>query len=184
MLQQHFCRSGDAALLVRDPGTTRIGEQLRGILLDAQNTDMSMRCEMLLYMAARAQMMSQVILPALAEGRMVIADRFISSTLAYQANGEGLTQEQIAAVGDVAIQQRWPDMTIILDISPQHSFARLHARAKDRIEQRPQAYHEQVRRNYLLQAEQHPHKYRVVDAGQSVNAIHAEILELVKSLRG
>src|SRR4051812_38304893 len=88
----------DRLLLVRDPGTTRIGESIRALLLDPEHAEMNMRCEMLLYMAARAQMMAQVILPALREGRTVIGDRFVSSTLAYQLGGDGLTSADIRCV--------------------------------------------------------------------------------------
>src|SRR4029079_18907070 len=88
-------------LLVRDPGTTRIGEQIRQILLNPDHTDMSMRCEMLLYMAARAQMMKQIIQPALDKGQTVLSDRFISSTLAYQLGGDGLTAADIRSLGGI-----------------------------------------------------------------------------------
>src|SRR5687768_6621876 len=136
---------GLSPLLVRDPGTTRIGEKVRAILLDPAHAEMGMRCEMLLYMAARAQMMTETILPALAVGKWVVCDRFVSSTLAYQAGGEGLTTQHIRSVGEVAIQGRWPDLTIVLDMPPEDAMARIR-REKDRIEQRPLAYHEQVRR--------------------------------------
>src|SRR5438045_282912 len=85
-------------LLVRDPGTTRIGEQVRAILLNPEHAEMGMRCEMLLYMAARAQMMAEVIGPALDAGKIVICDRFVSSTLAYQLGGDGLSADEIRAV--------------------------------------------------------------------------------------
>src|SRR5689334_2196066 len=123
---------GDDVLLVRDPGTTRIGEQVRAILLDPGHTEMSMRCEMLLYMSARAQMMSEIILPALARGRTVLCDRFVSSTLAYQLGGDGLTASEINAVAEIAIKGRWPDLTVLLDMPPSASLARVD-RARDRI---------------------------------------------------
>src|SRR2546423_1602911 len=87
-------------LAVRDPGSTRIGEQVRAILLNPDHVEMGMRCEMLLYMAARAQMMRQQIRPALEAGRTVVSDRFVSSTLAYQLGGDGLTAKEIRAVAD------------------------------------------------------------------------------------
>jgi dTMP kinase len=169
-LQQH----GLTPLLVRDPGTTRIGEQVRGILLDPAHTEMAMRCEMLLYMAARAQMMSQTILPALSAGQTVVCDRFVSSTLAYQLGHDGLTGDHIRGVADIAIKSRWPDLTIILDIPIARSFARVQ-RAKDRIEQRPSEYHEQVRRNYLAQANADPRHYRVINADRPPEQVHADI---------
>ena len=165
-------------LCVRDPGTTRIGEQIRTILLNPEHAELSMRCEMLLYMAARAQMMSQVILPALAGGKLVLSDRFVSSTLAYQVGGEGLSETDIRAVADVALQHRLPDLILLLDMPPERSFQRLN-RAKDRIEQRPPAYHAQVRENYLSQARNDPIHYRVISADQPIEAVHQEILAAV-----
>ena len=168
-------------LAVRDPGATRIGEQIRAILLNPDHAELSMRCEMLLYMAARAQMMSQVILPALGEGKLVISDRFVSSTLAYQSGGEGLTDDQIRAVADVAIQQRHPDLVLLLDMPPERSFQRLQ-RAKDRIEQRPPAYHARVRENYLKLAKHDPDHYRVIPADRTIEAVHQDILAAVREI--
>lgn len=165
-------------LLVRDPGTTRIGEQVRGILLDPAHAEMNMRSEMLLYTAARAQMVAEVILPALARGKTVISDRFVSSTLAYQLGGDGLTASEIRAVADIAIRGRWPDLTVLLDMPAAASLARVN-RAKDRIEQRPLEYHEQVRRNYLAQAEADPARYRVVRADRDEWAVHDDVWAVV-----
>lgn len=169
---------GLSPLMVRDPGTTRIGEQVRAILLDPEHTEMGMRCEMLLYMAARAQMMIQTILPALESGRTVICDRFISSTLAYQLDGDGLTADEIRAVGGIAIKERWPDLVLILDMPTEHSMDRLR-REKDRIEQRPIWYHEKVRKNYLAQAASDPQRYRVIDAHRDVDTVHKDIWEQI-----
>jgi dTMP kinase len=164
----------DRVLLVRDPGTTRIGEQVRNLLLDPDHAEMNMRCEMLLYMAARAQMMAETILPALAHDKVVVCDRFVSSTLAYQLHGDGLTAEQITAVADIAIHGRWPDLTILLDMPARASMGRVN-REKDRIERRPLEYHEQVRKNYLAQAERDPQRYRVLNAQRDVQEVHADV---------
>jgi dTMP kinase len=183
LLRERLARdmgAGDV-LLVRDPGTTRIGEQVRAILLNPDHAEMNMRSEMLLYMAARAQMMAEMILPALAQGKTVISDRFISSTLAYQLGGDGLTAADIAAVADIAIRGRWPDLTILLDMPAQSSLGRVK-RAMDRIEQRPMDYHEQVRRNYLAQAEADPARYRVIPADRDEQAVHADVWATVRSL--
>jgi dTMP kinase len=139
---------------------------------------MAMRCEMLLYMAARAQMMSQTILPALADNQIVISDRFVSSTLAYQLGGDGLTADEIRATAQIAIRGRWPDLTIILDMPPERSIARVK-RAKDRIELRPPAYHEQVRKNYLAQAAAMPERYRVINADRSPDEVHADVAKIL-----
>ena len=170
LLEQRLVEAGRDVLTVRDPGTTRIGEQVRAILLDPAHGEMGMRCEMLLYMSARAQMMTQTILPALAAGRVVLCDRFVSSTLAYQLGGDGIGAGEIRAVAEIAIKGRWPDLTILLDLPADQSLARVK-RAKDRIEQRPMSYHEQVRRNYLSQAEADPHRYRVIDAVRPPEAV-------------
>jgi len=155
LLLQHLKKAGQEAILVRDPGTTPIGEQIRALLLNPANDQMNMRCEMLLYMAARAQMMAQVILPALTSGQTVICDRFVSSTLAYQLGGDGLTAEEIRKPASIAIKDRWPDLTLILDLPVDKAMSRINRR-KDRIEQRSREYHEQVRKNYLAQAAADP----------------------------
>ena len=175
-------RGGDSVLVVRDPGTTRIGEQIRGLLLNPDHAEMNMRCEMLLYMAARAQMMAEIILPALAQGKIVVCDRFVSSTLAYQLGGDGLTARDIRSVADIAIRGRWPDLTILLDMPARSSMARVK-RAMDRIEQRPIEYHEQVRRNYLAQAEADPALYRVIHAERDPQDVHADVWAAVSRVK-
>jgi dTMP kinase len=173
--------AGRGVLLVRDPGTTRIGEQVRSILLNPDHAEMNMRCEMLLYMAARAQMMGEVILPALAAGDVVVCDRFVSSTLAYQLGGDGLTEGDIRSVADVAIRGRWPDLTVLLDMPAGASLARVN-REKDRIERRPIEYHERVRQNYLAQAAAEPARNRVVRADRDVQAVHEDVWAAVQPL--
>jgi dTMP kinase len=198
LLRRKFEETHRGVLMVRDPGHTRIGEEVRSILLNPHNDDMAMRCEMLLYMAARAQMMSETILPALAQGQTVISDRFVSSTLAYQGGGDGLTPADIRAVADIAIKGRWPDLTLILDLPVDVSSARVKPKyllpfptniqdaaaqaVKDRIEQRPREYHEQVRQNYLAQAKADPARYRVIDANRPPEEVHADIWSAVAPL--
>jgi dTMP kinase len=197
-LRQRLESLGQSVLLVRDPGTTRIGEQIRAILLNPDHDEMAMRCEMLLYMAARAQMMSESILPALAEGKTVISDRFVSSTLAYQLGGDGLTADDIRTVANIAIKNRWPDLTLILDLPVNVSSARVKPKyllpfpqkvqdaavraVKDRIEQRPMDYHEQVRKNYLSQAAADPRQYKIVNANRDIDAVHEDIWSAVRPL--
>lgn len=195
MLLDAMEKSGIPAKLVRDPGTTRIGEMIRQILLDPRNIEMSMRCEMLLYMAARAQMMKEIIRPALDAGCAVISDRFISSTLAYQAGGDGLTEADILAIGQIAIDKRWPDMTILLDLPVNQSSARARPKfasskddstsgmKKDRIEMRSMEYHEKVRENYLRQAKLSPRHYHVIDATRDPRQVHAEVVKFLSSLK-
>jgi dTMP kinase len=181
LLEQRLAAMGRQTLLVRDPGTTRIGEQIRAILLDPAHAEMAMRCEMLLYMSARAQMMAEIIQPALDAGRVVICDRFVSSTLAYQLGGDGLTADEIRSVAQIAIRGRWPDLTVLLDLPAELSLARVK-RAKDRIEQRPMSYHQQVRANYLAQAEADPKRYRVVNANRPPDKVAKDVWDQIDPL--
>jgi dTMP kinase len=181
LLHRALETQGLEVLSVRDPGTTRIGEQVRAILLNPDHREMGMRCEMLLYMAARAQMMAEVIGPALDAGKVVICDRFVSSTLAYQLGGEGMSAAEIKAVAQIAIRGRWPDLVIILDMPVEKSMERLK-RAKDRIEQRPMEYHRQVHENYLAQASGDP-RYCLINADRDAEAVRADVWRAVSALK-
>jgi dTMP kinase len=181
LLATRLVELGRDVVHVRDPGTTRIGEQIRTLLLDPANSEMAMRTEMLLYMSARAQMMAETITPALNRNAIVICDRFVSSTFAYQLGGDGLTAQQIRNVADIAIDRRWPDLTILFDLPVEQSLARVK-RAKDRIEQRPMEYHQQVRRNYLQQAHENPSGYRVLRADRTADEVAADVWSIVEPL--
>jgi len=158
-----------------------------------------MRCEMLLYMASRSQMVSELILPALKNNDVVLCDRFVSSTLAYQLGGDGLTAEEIKKVAEVAIRGRWPDLTIVLDIPLEKSSKRVVPKfilpfpenvqsdiakemTHDRIEMRPAEYHERVRKNYLKQAAADPKQYRVINAERPAEAVFGDVLGALKCL--
>ena len=199
LLRTRLESAGVDVVAARDPGTTAIGEKIRAVLLDVENTAMSMRCEMLLYMAARAQMMVEIIRPALLENKCVLCDRFVSSTLAYQAaggagreSGEGKVESRhdpggldvraIRAVAEIAIGGRWPDLTVLLDMPPEEAGARIR-RGKDRIERRPIEYHRQVRQNYLDQAAAEPARFFVVDARQTAAEIHEQIFKRLESVK-
>jgi dTMP kinase len=197
LLKTRLEQQGSKVALFRDPGSTRIGERIRQILLNPDHQEMAMRCEMLLYMAARAQMMRELIIPALKDGATVICDRFVSSTLAYQLGGDGLTSEEIKSVANIAIWSRWPDLTLILDIPLERSSKRVQPKfmlpfpedikselaremTKDRIEQRSEAYHEQVRQNYLRQAADDPAKYHVINADRQPGDVAEDIWEVLQ----
>jgi dTMP kinase len=160
---------------VREPGGTAIGERIRAVLLDPANDSMTMRCEMLLYMASRAQLFAEMIVPALERSELVLADRFTSSTLAYQGTAGGLPVEDILAVGRVATGNRWPDLTVIFDVDEATAARRLSP-LLDRIEQRGEAFHRKVREGYLSQALQFPERYLVIDARAEPDAVFASVL--------
>lgn len=172
---------------VREPGGTHIGEEIRKVLLDAkheQTHPIDLRCEMLLFMASRAQLIAQRVAPALARGELVVADRFISSTLAYQGTAGGLELDDIYAVGMVALHEYWPDLVIVFDVDEQTSRARMNPllrgkefdTAQDRIESKGAAYHRKVRQGYLDQAQLHPKHYLVIDATREPDPIYDEMI--------
>ncbi|MDG2053935.1 MAG: dTMP kinase [Phycisphaerales bacterium] len=155
--------NGLAVCEVREPGGTEVGERIRAILLDPVFDEMTLRCEMLLYMASRAQLVEQLILPALNDGQFVLADRFLSATIAYQGAGGGLGMDTIATVGKVAVGDGWPDLTLIFDVDQKTAHERMSS-SLDRIEQRDKAYHQRVRNGFLEQASQDPSRCVVIDA--------------------
>ena len=166
--------AGVETVEVREPGGTPIGEKIRSVLLDPANSEMVTRCEMLLYLASRAQLMEERILPALARGAFVLADRFISSTLAYQGSAGGMARQDILSVGDIAIGGRWPDLVVVFDVDWKTAQSRM-ARALDRMEQKDADYHRRVREGYLEQARSQPDKYLVVDSTAQPEAVFAAL---------
>jgi len=171
-----LCRdAGVPVTEVREPGGTAIGERIRDILLDPVHAEMAMECEMLLYMASRAQLMRERVLPALAAGHLVLGDRFTSSTLAYQGAAGGLPVADILAVAEVATGNRHPDLTVIFDVDEAVAARRLSAQL-DRIEQRPAEFHRKVRGGFLEQVAAHPDRYARVDASREPDAVFAEVL--------
>jgi len=165
------------------------------LLLSNDSDNMDVHCEMLLYMASRAQLVAEQIKPALAAGECVVADRFASSTLAYQGGGGGLDLQQILAVADVAVgateksRGAWPDLTVIFDLDVDVAMARLHPNQTaglfaDRIEQRAVDYFQRVRENYLWQAKQWPERYRIVDAGKTIVQVEKQVKAVMEGFFG
>ncbi len=178
------CRGrGLAVCEVREPGGTAIGEQIRAILLNPASPQMSLRCEMMLYMASRAQLVEQSIGPALERGELVLADRFLSSTLAYQGTAGGLGRDEILAVGRAAIGSAWPDLTVIFDVDEKVAATRLNP-LLDRMERKGVAFHRRVRQGFLDQAKSEPHRYVVIDASCEPESIFETLLERLKERFG
>ena len=163
---------------VREPGGTAIGEKIRAILLDPANAEMTTRSEMLLYMASRAQLYEQRIAPAIAAGALVLADRFVSSTLAYQGTAGGIDEEEILAVGKVATGNHWPDLTVVFDVDTDVAMKRLSP-LLDRMEQKGMDFHARVRSGYLAQAMRWTHRYAVVNASVAPDAVTHGLLDAV-----
>lgn len=171
---------------VREPGGTYIGEQIRRVLLDPSNQEqIDIRCEMLLFMASRAQLIAQTINPALQAGRLVLADRFISSTLAYQGAAGGVPIADILRVGQIALGQTWPDLVVVFDVDEKTALARMNpllrqqefaGHAQDRLEQRGAEFHRKVRQGYLDQARSDPRRYVVIDATADADTVFDRLL--------
>lgn len=180
-----MCRvAGVTVCEVREPGGTPIGERVRAVLLDPLHEEMSPRCEMLLYMASRAQLVEERIKPALARGEMVLADRFISSTLAYQGSAGGIPEAEIYAVGEAACGPRaggargggcWPDLVVIFDVDEQTAATRLSP-LLDRMEQKGAEFHRKVRAGYLEQARRDPERHLVIDALGDADEVTVKML--------
>ena len=165
---------------VREPGGTSIGEQIRTILLDPVNAEMTLGCEMLLYMASRSQLVEREIKPALERGELVIADRFVSATLAYQGTAGGLSVDWIQAVAEVAVAGTWPDLTIILDVDDSVAARRLNP-LLDLIELKGREFHKKVREGFLEQAERWPERYTVIDATEDADSVEKNVRNTIDS---
>ncbi len=180
MLAQYLKRRGFEVVYVREPGGTKISEKIRAILLDKRNDAMSAESEMLLYMAARAQIVAQIIRPALQRGAVVICDRFLDSTLAYQGYGLGMDIDFIKRVGGFATTGVLPDLTLLMDLSVKDGLKHRQA-VQDRIEQRALAYHKLVRKGYLSLARQEPDRIKIVKVEKEKARTQANIRALVSA---
>jgi len=165
---------GRKVVACRDPGSTRLGEAVRELVLSRNDLRIDRRTEMLLYMAARAQMVEEVIRPALDQGNTVVSDRYLLANVVYQGHAGGLDVETLWEVGRVATGGLAPDLCVVLDMPPQEAAARLH-RELDRMEQEGGAFHARVRRGFLDEAARQPERIVVVDAAQSIDRVQAEI---------
>jgi dTMP kinase len=178
LLRTYFESIGSPVVCFRDPGTTKLGEAVREILLHREDIPLASTSEMLLYMAARAQLVASEIRPALSQGKVVICDRFLLANVVYQGVAGGLDTEDIWTVGRCATEGLCPDKTILLDIPPEQAFARIQ-RGHDRLEKRGLEYFRRVRQGFLEQYRRASHESLCVDATKDATSIHQSILEFV-----
>lgn len=182
-LAERLRERGIDVLLTREPGGTPLAERIRELLLDPSDEPMAADTELLLVFAARAQHLQQVIRPALARGCVVLCDRFTDATYAYQGGGRGLSIERIAQLEQFVQGELRPDLTLIFDLPVEVGLARAAARGRlDRFEQEGRGFFEAVRQAYLQRAVQSPQRYRVLDAGQTLVQVQADIDALLPSL--
>ncbi len=167
------------ALLTHEPGGTPPGERISRLLKWARNTEISPLTELLLFNASRAQLIDEVIRPALGNGQVIICDRFTDSTMAYQSYGRGLDPETVRNTNNTATGDLKPDLTILLDIPVEEGFASKKDDKYDRFEQEDLVFHKKVGKGYLILAQAEPERWLVIDAGQSREKIKKIIWQKV-----
>jgi len=183
-IQQQLASSGREIVVTREPGGTRLGEEIRELLLAPKPRPVSADAELLMIFAARAQHLDEVIRPALQAGRWVLCDRFTDATYAYQGEGRGLGAERVAVLEQLVQGTLRPDITLLLDVPVDIGLARAGARGDpDRFEREGARFQERVRGAYLARAEREPERIKVIDASNSLqdvqDQIRAALLELL-----
>ena len=180
-LVQAFCAAGLDAILTREPGGTRLGEQIRSMLLSEESTTIVPRAETLLFAAARAQLVDEVIRPALERDVVVVTDRFTDSSLAYQWGGRGLAKDGIGAVQQMATAGLEPDIKILLDLPVETALRRRlsHAGGVNRLDKEAVQFHARVRDAYHWLAEADPGRWCVVDASRAEDQVWADVARSV-----
>jgi len=185
MVQQKLIQDGYNIVLTREPGGIRIAEQIREIMLNPSNTEMDARTEALLYAAARRQHLVEKVIPELNKGNIVLCDRFIDSSLAYQGNARGIGVEDIFAINQFAIEQTMPQATLYFDIEPEIGLERINKGRKDeinRLDLESLDFHYKVRDGYLSLLSEFPERIRRIDANQSVEKVCAEAYKQIQSI--
>ncbi len=174
---------GHDVLRTREPGGSDIGDQIRGVLHDPVNAAMTSRTEFLLYSASRAQHVSQVILPSLAAGKVVISDRYADSSLAYQGYGRGLDLEMLQAVTAFATKGLKPDLTLYFDIAAGEGLQRrlLSGETWNRMDAEALAFHQRVRSGYLELATAEPDRWEVIDANRPIDDVQRDVRDVVEA---
>lgn len=167
----------------REPGGSPIAEKIRKIILDINDTEMDDRTEALLYAAARRQHLIDVILPTLEANKILLSDRFVDSSVAYQGGGRQIGTKEVADINDFAIDGHFPDLTIYFDISPEVGLSRIkkdHAEAMDRLEVASMQFHERVHDTYLQLVKDNPDRIVSIDADQAPEKVVSDALEVIK----
>jgi dTMP kinase len=193
-LEAWITADGGRCIRTREPGGTRIGDRIRQVLLGDDLSPMSPRCEALLFMASRAQLVAEIIEPALRAGKTVLCDRFISATCAYQV-AAGFAREDVLKLGQFAVGEFWPDLTIVLDVPPEVGLARIRratsggeprngVAALDAMERRPIEYHRRVRELFLELPSVYPRPVVTVDASRSADETFSGIERVVRDAFG
>lgn len=182
LLKEYLEQEKKDFVLTREPGGSLLAEKIRAVILDAKNAEMCDPCEALLYAAARAQHLHEIIIPALKAGKLVICDRYVDSTYAYQGFAKGLGREWIDQLNRLSVGEYLPELTVFLDLDPTSAFARKGGRDEgDRLEMLGNEFHKKVYQGYCLIAERHPDRFVRVDASGSKWETHQKVLDVLRS---
>jgi dTMP kinase len=176
LLKAYYEDQGFDVIMTREPGGTDIGERVRKIILDKSSEGMSLVAEVMLFAASRAQLVDEVIRPSVNAGKVVLCDRFVDSSIAYQGYGLELGSDMVAEVNAYAIGDMMPDVTIFMDIKAAHGLDRIEKADADRIESLPQTFHERVYEGYLELSKKYADRYLRVDATKSIEEIHHDVI--------
>lgn len=182
LLIEELERAGYDVLALREPGGVAISEKIRALLLDPANAEMSATCELLLYEAARAQLVHEVVAPALAQGRMVVCDRFYDSTTAYQGYAGGVPLDAVERANALAVGDFQPALTLVFDIDPALAAERTVSRAQDRMEAKGMEYQRRVAEGFRAVAAANPNRVKLIDASRDIDAIHADVMAAVGAM--
>lgn len=177
LLAEYFKKKGKEVVLTREPGGKGLGEKVREILLNYDG-EVSDRCESFLFLADRAQNIDIIVNPAVKEGKIVLCDRHIDSTVAYQGYGRGLNIDRINMLNNLATNGKKPDLTFVFDVDVETSMKRV-GKEKDRMESAGIDFHNRVRKGYLELAKQEPKRIKVLDATKSIEEIHKDVINIL-----
>ena len=181
LLQEYMDKNGVKYYLTREPGGSSVSEKIREIILDGKNTEMTDECEAMLYAASRVQLLKEIIKPKLDNGELVLCDRFVDSSLAYQGKARGLGYDFIESINAYAIKNFTPDYTVFLKLPPEQAFKRKGGVDKtDRLELSGMEFHNNVYKGYLELAEKYPNRFIVIDASGTKEETHAKIVNALK----
>ncbi len=180
LLAQYFEKKGKKVVLTREPGGKGLGEKVREILLNYDG-EVSDRCESFLFLADRAQNIDIIVKPAVKQGEIVLCDRHIDSTVAYQGYGRGLDINEINMLNNLATGGKKPDLTLVFDVDVETSMKRV-GKEKDRMESAGIEFHNRVRNGYLELATQEPDRIKVLDATKTIEEIHKKVIEIIEKL--
>ena len=183
IVKEKLEKEGYQIVMTREPGGTPISEQIRNVILDKNNTAMDYRTEALLYAASRRQHLVEKVWPSVREGKLVICDRYLDSSLAYQGFARGLGIEDILNVNMYATEGTFPNLTLLFDLPPEVGLARISANANrevNRLDLEKITFHEKVRNGYLALAQRFPERYVIIDATQPLEKVASDALNAIK----